>query len=125
MFVAEKQAEMMDNLESFFRGKSIFITGATGFVGKILIEKLLRSFPNLDAIYLLIRNKGDKNAARRLQKIVDCEVIFVKFSAHQVRQTLSCSLDEWIFVWKSTKVVYFDARFLGYCILSGFAFVLG
>lgn len=66
----------MSDLETFFRGKSIFITGATGFVGKILIEKLLRAFPDLDAIYLLIRNKGDKNAARRLQKIVDCEVNF-------------------------------------------------
>lgn len=29
-------------VKSFYEGQTIFITGATGFMGKILIEKLLR-----------------------------------------------------------------------------------
>lgn len=32
-------------IEGFFRKKSIFITGATGFLGKQLVEKLVRSCP--------------------------------------------------------------------------------
>lgn len=62
-------------IETFFRGKSIFITGATGFVGKILIEKLLRSFNEIETIYLLIRKKDRETPAKRLQKLIDCSVI--------------------------------------------------
>ncbi len=61
-------------VETFFRGKSIFITGATGFVGKILIEKLLRSFNEIDTIYLLIRKKDEETPLKRLQKLIDCSV---------------------------------------------------
>lgn len=38
-----------------FDNKHIFITGATGFVGKVLLEKYLRTFPNIGGIHLLIR----------------------------------------------------------------------
>lgn len=62
-------------IETYFRGKSIFITGATGFVGKILIEKLLRSFEEIDTIYLLIRQKDDETPLKRLRKLTDCSVI--------------------------------------------------
>ena len=31
------------SIAEFFSGKNIFITGATGFVGQALIEKILRS----------------------------------------------------------------------------------
>jgi len=43
----------------FYAGKSVFITGATGFVGKVLVEKLLRSCPTVDKIYLLLRTGRD------------------------------------------------------------------
>jgi FlaA1/EpsC-like NDP-sugar epimerase len=35
-------------IASFFYKKIIFITGATGFVGKCLIEKLFRSCPGMN-----------------------------------------------------------------------------
>jgi FlaA1/EpsC-like NDP-sugar epimerase len=37
--------------------RSIFITGATGFVGKVLVEKLLRSCPDIAKIYILVRGE--------------------------------------------------------------------
>lgn len=29
-------------MKDFYRGKTIFLTGSTGFLGQILVEKLLR-----------------------------------------------------------------------------------
>lgn len=54
------------DIYSTFKGKHIFITGGVGFIGKVLIEKLLRSFPDLGNIYVLIRNKKGKTPEERL-----------------------------------------------------------
>ena len=32
-------------IAEYFKGKCIFITGATGFIGKQLVEKIVRSCP--------------------------------------------------------------------------------
>ncbi len=37
--------EATSEIAEFFKRKSIFITGATGFIGKQLVEKLVRSCP--------------------------------------------------------------------------------
>ncbi|XP_011707146.1 PREDICTED: putative fatty acyl-CoA reductase CG5065 [Wasmannia auropunctata] len=56
-------------IQSFYAGQSVFITGGTGFLGKILIEKLLRSCSDIEAIYLLIRSKKDKSPESRLNEM--------------------------------------------------------
>ena len=38
-------------------GKTLFITGATGFLGQPLVEKILRIVPSVGRLYLLIRPK--------------------------------------------------------------------
>ncbi|KAK9875945.1 hypothetical protein WA026_011047 [Henosepilachna vigintioctopunctata] len=53
----------------FFNGKSIFITGGTGFVGKLLTEKLLRTCKDIDTIYLIVRYKKGKSPEERLIEI--------------------------------------------------------
>lgn len=45
--------------------------GGTGFLGKILIEKLLRSCPNVSTIYLLVRPKKEKNIENRMQELFE------------------------------------------------------
>ncbi|KAK4436636.1 Poly(ADP-ribose) glycohydrolase 1 [Sesamum alatum] len=58
----------------FFQGKNIFITGATGLVGKAFIEKLLRS-TSVGKIYLLIKAEDKEAAVDRLKKeVVDSEL---------------------------------------------------
>jgi len=47
----------MSDIREFFSGKSVLVTGGTGFVGKVLIEKLLRSCDEIVNIFVLIRNK--------------------------------------------------------------------
>jgi long-chain acyl-CoA synthetase len=47
----------MSTIPEFFTGKTVLVTGATGFLGKALLEKMLRSLPGLRRVYLLIRPK--------------------------------------------------------------------
>lgn len=55
-------------VRSFYTGKNFFITGGTGFVGLCLIEKILRSIPDVGKIYLLMRPKKGKEISERLQE---------------------------------------------------------
>lgn len=54
------------SIEQFYDNAVIIISGGTGFLGKILVEKLLRSF-DVKKIYLLIRSKNYVNVDDRLQ----------------------------------------------------------
>lgn len=54
-------------VESVFVGKTVFITGASGFLGKVLVEKLLRSCSGVEKIFILIRGKKGKSADERLE----------------------------------------------------------
>jgi len=44
-------------IKEFYEGKHILLTGCTGFIGKVMLEKLLRSIPKIGRIYLLVREK--------------------------------------------------------------------
>lgn len=59
------------NVREFFKDKVVLITGATGFVGKVIVEKILWDLPNVKKIYILIRTRKKKltlNARDRLKK---------------------------------------------------------
>jgi long-chain acyl-CoA synthetase len=49
------------------RHQRIFLTGATGFVGRVLVEKLLWSVPDVGRLLLLIRPDRERSAADRLR----------------------------------------------------------
>ncbi|KAF9215564.1 cyclin-dependent kinase inhibitor far1 [Podila verticillata] len=54
----------------------VFLTGATGFVGKTILEKLLRSFPGITKVYLLVRISGTKTLQDRVENDVFGSKIF-------------------------------------------------
>ncbi|XP_055698069.1 fatty acyl-CoA reductase wat-like [Phlebotomus papatasi] len=58
-------------IQNFYHGKNLFITGATGFMGKILIDKLLRSCTDIENIYILVRPKKGKDIHTRIEEIFD------------------------------------------------------
>ncbi|ESR37510.1 hypothetical protein CICLE_v100285072mg, partial [Citrus x clementina] len=49
----------------FLENKTILVTGATGFLAKIFVEKILRVQPNVKMLYLLLRAADAKSATVR------------------------------------------------------------
>ncbi|KAF3655409.1 putative fatty acyl-CoA reductase 2-like [Capsicum annuum] len=68
--LGDHQGDVLANngigIVGFFEDKNILVTGATGFLAKVLIEKTLRTTPNINKIYLLMRAKDKKAAFDRL-----------------------------------------------------------
>ncbi|XP_060808997.1 putative fatty acyl-CoA reductase CG5065 [Amyelois transitella] len=60
---------MPDRIAGSFADKTVLVTGGTGFMGKVLVEKLLRKCPNLHEIILLVRPKKGKTPRQRLEEI--------------------------------------------------------
>jgi alcohol-forming fatty acyl-CoA reductase len=59
----------MGKVTEFYSAKSVLITGGTGFVGKTLVEKLLRSCSSIETIYLLAREKKSRKFDNHLSAV--------------------------------------------------------
>jgi HAD superfamily hydrolase (TIGR01490 family) len=55
-------------LAEAYKDKNILLTGGTGFLGTAMVEKMLRSLPNLGKLYLLVRASDKKTATDRFEK---------------------------------------------------------
>lgn len=75
-------------VSDFYIGKTVFITGGTGFMGKVLLEKLLRSCAGVSKIYLLIRPRKGQSASERLQQLL-CSPLF-----DPLRKERACDLQK-------------------------------
>lgn len=65
----------MTEVQQFYDGKCLLVTGATGFVGKFLLEKILRSC-NPSRVYVLIRKKKGVSSEQRLRNFLQKEPVF-------------------------------------------------
>jgi thioester reductase-like protein len=70
----------MIGIIEFYRGQNVFVTGATGFMGKVLLEKILRSCPDVGNIYILMRPKKGKTPSERVEEMVNIPVIMKLYS---------------------------------------------
>ncbi|XP_056632464.1 putative fatty acyl-CoA reductase CG5065 [Diorhabda sublineata] len=61
-------SELLDRVSDTFNGSTVLITGVTGFVGKALLEILLRN-TNVKKIYILIRSKKGKSPTERISDL--------------------------------------------------------
>ncbi|XP_052132422.1 putative fatty acyl-CoA reductase CG8306 [Frankliniella occidentalis] len=59
---------MPSAVADFYKGADVLVTGATGFVGVALLEKLLRSCPDVGNIYCLMRPKRGKDISVRAEE---------------------------------------------------------
>ncbi|XP_059061621.1 putative fatty acyl-CoA reductase CG5065 [Achroia grisella] len=75
-------------IPAFYAGRCILITGGTGFMGKVLVERLLSTCPNVDKLYLLMRQKKGVSPEKRLQELKQSQVFDV------IRQSNPSQLDK-------------------------------
>lgn len=59
------------SIPDFYRGRCIFMTGATGFMGKVLVHKLLTDCGDLERLYILVRTKKGVEPQQRLDEYVN------------------------------------------------------
>lgn len=67
MVLPEEDSDLLE----FYKDSTIFITGATGFLGKLCMEKLLRTCTSLNKIYVLMRPKKGKDVQKRFNELFD------------------------------------------------------
>ena len=60
----------MTDIPSFYAGRSVLLTGGTGFMGKVILEKLLRACPEIKAVYLLVRPRRDVPGPERVREFL-------------------------------------------------------
>lgn len=57
-----------DDIKSFYINKNVFVTGATGYLGKVVIEKLLRDCKDMGNMYIMLRANSESDAAKKFDK---------------------------------------------------------
>jgi fatty acyl-CoA reductase len=70
----------LNSVADVYTDKCVFVTGASGFLGKVLVEKLLYS-TNVKSIYVLIRPLKGHPAKERLEKMLHSPIF------DRIRQT--------------------------------------
>lgn len=98
--------KMTGGIQEFYKNKTIFITGASGFMGKVLLEKMLYSCSDLKEIFILMRPKRGKTGAERVQDFANIPVStlkqmimnvkyfssnFIRCSRESVKRSQKCS----------------------------------
>lgn len=65
----------MSEIQYFYKNKTVFLTGVTSFVGKLLLEKIFRLLP-VKRVYVLVQDKdriaGASSDAILLESPVSC-----------------------------------------------------
>ncbi|XP_068632623.1 putative fatty acyl-CoA reductase CG5065 [Battus philenor] len=74
MSINTTSCEPYQRVEDQYAGRSVFITGGTGFMGKVFIEKLLYSCPKLDKIFLLLRDKEKSDPKKRIEQLLELPI---------------------------------------------------
>lgn len=74
---------MGPSVRQYLRGKTVLLTGGTGFLGKVVVERLLRAAPELACVHLLIRVTREPAAARLDGEVLSAGVFNALADTHR------------------------------------------
>ena len=63
----------MNPIEEFYKDSTILVSGPNGFLGSVLVEKLLRCF-DVKKVFLLIRTKTNESIKERMGNFLNKDV---------------------------------------------------
>ncbi|XP_025203933.1 fatty acyl-CoA reductase wat-like [Melanaphis sacchari] len=66
-----ENATELSEIQSFYNNTTVFLTGATGFMGNLILDKLIRTCSGVKKIYILIREKKGKTTEERFKELFD------------------------------------------------------
>ncbi|XP_014479565.1 PREDICTED: fatty acyl-CoA reductase 1-like [Dinoponera quadriceps] len=69
-------------VSQYYKGRNVLITGASGFFGILLIERLLRCCPGIGKIYITMKSKKGKSVEDRFKEHFD-DVIYDRLKKEQ------------------------------------------
>lgn len=75
----------------YYKDKNVLVSGTTGFLGKVILEKMLRSVPMVRKIFVLIRTKKGETVQDRFEKQVIISPLF-----ERLRRQLGADFDKYI-----------------------------
>jgi len=61
-------------LKDSYANKTLCLTGATGFLGKVVLERVLWEFPDVTLVRVFLRGSKKQNAATRLAELWPLEL---------------------------------------------------
>ena len=64
------------SIRDAFAGRTVFLTGATGFVGSLVLEQLLRTCPDIHKVYVLVRQKRGVPPRQRIRQLLFTNPLF-------------------------------------------------
>ncbi|XP_035228871.1 putative fatty acyl-CoA reductase CG5065 isoform X2 [Stegodyphus dumicola] len=73
-YASPEEEDDISPISDFYKDRSVFITGVTGFVGKVLLEKLLRACSSVKTVYVLLRTKDGMDPRQRLDELLTSQV---------------------------------------------------
>lgn len=63
-----------NSINELLADSTIFLTGVTGFIGGILLERILKTCPGPKKVYVLVRNKFGHDPSDRVKQILSSAV---------------------------------------------------
>ena len=66
------------NVRGFYEGKNVLLSGCTGFLGKVILEKLMRTCPKINKFYIMVRPKRNKEPFDRIKNEILNSYVFSK-----------------------------------------------
>ncbi|KAL1221442.1 Fatty acyl-CoA reductase 1 [Cardamine amara subsp. amara] len=85
---------MEPNCVQFLENKTILVTGVSGFLGKVLVERILRLQPNVKRLYTLVRASDKKSAEQRLHSEIFKKDLFKVLRMNVGDESLNALISE-------------------------------